>query len=408
MSGLIDQALTDFAKANLTLCQKIPLQPSSREFKPISAVRLSDPEVKDRIPVLFIGGSHGREWAPPDALVSFVRKLLTSRRTHVDIVYPEFKSGGVKYSILPNYTIPSEQVRDIFDRFELFVLPVVNPDGRDFSLSGTTDKDILWRKNRRDLRDGEIDNPSCVGVDINRNFPIAWDHVKFYRPAAADFVYVSTDRCNPNIYKGPFEGSEIETLNVMTLAQTYPLQAFVDVHAFGRNIMYPWGFEKNQTEHEEQNFHNPAFDHQVGFPDTGRDGLIGDTYGEYMGSEMADRLPPLAKAMRDEIRESAGGSPIAQRRSTYDQLQSVFGAPLAGRDARVTFVGGADDYVFSLQYTLPDRPSCVAFTIEVGQAMGQGRNPDDDDGGFTPSFTDHFPKIEREVHAALFALLRNL
>jgi Zinc carboxypeptidase len=67
MSGLIDQALTDFAAANPTLCQKIPLQPSSREFKPISAVRLSDPEVKDRIPVLFIGGSHAREWAPPDA-----------------------------------------------------------------------------------------------------------------------------------------------------------------------------------------------------------------------------------------------------------------------------------------------------------------------------------------------------
>jgi len=195
----------------------------------------------------------------------------------------------------------------------------------------------------------------------------------------------------------------------MKLADDHALQAFVDVHMIGRAVLYPWACEKNQSDDETQNFHNVDLDHRVGFPETGRDGLLGDDYGEFVGSEMADRLPQLADAMRNEIRESAGGSPIAQRRSTYDRMQTVFAPPLAGLDPSVTFAGGADDYVFSLQFTQPGRPSCVAYTLEVGQAMNQNKkNPDDDDGGFAPFFDTHFPKLEREVHAGLFGLLRNL
>jgi len=178
MSGLINQALIDLAAANSTLCQTVSLQMSSGG-NPITAVKLSGPGAQDRIPVLFIGGSHAREWVPPDALLSFVGNLLRAESTDTDIVYPQFESGGVTYSALPNYTIPKAEVHDIFDRFELIVLPLVNPDGRDFSLAGTTDREVNWRKNRRDLRDPDMTDPFCVGVDINRNFPIAWDHVKY-------------------------------------------------------------------------------------------------------------------------------------------------------------------------------------------------------------------------------------
>jgi hypothetical protein len=406
-SRFINDALFDFAATNPTLCQTIPLQPSSGG-KPITAVRLSDPGAQDRVPVLFIGGSHAREWAPPDALVSFVGRLLTSRSNEVDIVYPKFVSGGVPYSE-PNYRIPKAEVLDIFDRFELIVLPSTNPDGRDFSLLGTTFDEVHWRKNRRDLQDPGDDDPFCVGVDINRNFPIAWDHLKYYKPDAADFVGVSTDRCNVNIYKGPAPGSEIETQNVMTLANTHALQAFVDIHMLGRTILYPWALDRNQTLDEDQTFTNPAFDHQVGDPATGRDGLLGEDYGEYLAPELLDRLTELADAMRTEIMASAGDSPVAKLRSRYEPLQTVYAAALAGRDARTTFVGGADDYIFSLQFTDPARPPCVSFTLEVGQEQDlDSFNPDDHDGGFTPFFDAHFPKIEREVHAGLFGLLRNL
>ena len=105
--------------------------------------------------MLFIGGSHAREWAPPDALVSFVGNLLRAKSTGTDIVYPQFESGGVISSAVPNYTIPKAEVHDIFDRFELIVLPLVNSDGRDFSRAGSTDREVHWRKNRRDLRDPE-------------------------------------------------------------------------------------------------------------------------------------------------------------------------------------------------------------------------------------------------------------
>ena len=400
-SDVIDQTLTKLEEANPFLCQRIPLM-ASIGGKPITAVRLADVGVQQRIPVLFTAGMHAREWAPPDALVSFVGKLLWARAQDEDIVYPEFESAGVTYSKDPSYTIPKETVTDIFGRFELIVLPLVNPDGRDFSLAGTVWREINWRKNRRDLQTTNIRNPWCVGIDINRNFPIAWEHETFYRSDAAKFVAISDDKCDQFLYKGPGAKSEIETQNIIALADKYVFEAYVDIHSIGRNILYPWSFEQNQITEEEQNFHNSAFDGK-------RDGLLGDTYGEYIGPEMSGRLTLLADAMKTEIENSAGGNPVAKRRSKYSPMQTVYAAPLAGGDPRSTFIGAAPDYIFSLQYLHPERPSCVAFTLEVGQETDQNaQNPDDDDGGLQPLYKEHFPKIEREVHAGLFALLANL
>ncbi len=42
------------------------------------------------VPVLFTGGVHSCEWAPPDALLSFCQRLLTAYTNKSDIVYPLF------------------------------------------------------------------------------------------------------------------------------------------------------------------------------------------------------------------------------------------------------------------------------------------------------------------------------
>jgi hypothetical protein len=424
LSRFIDDALHDLETANPPLCQTIPLQSSVPGGRAITAIKLSNPEPKDRIPVLFTGGTHGREWAPPDALVGFVQRLVTARANEVDIVYPAFTTGGVTYSD-PNYRIPRADVLDIFDRFTVIVLPVVNPDGRDFTLLGSKPlnlpdvvNEVLWRKNRRDVRTDQeqIALPATsVGIDLNRNFPIAWEPSDYYNPQAAKNVNGSTNKGDRN-YKGPSQGSEIETQNVMNLVNEYKVRAFVDVHLSGRNIFYPYAIEKNQTTNPVLRFDEAGFNHLPALPTSGRDGMLGDAYGEYVPPDLLNRLIAVANAMSAEILVSAGASPVAQARSRYKVCQTVESSRFDGANPNVTFIGGADDWVFSRQFADGDMPECVSYTLEAGLALGQRNqardptdvNPLDEDGEFFPDFDKQRPKVEREIHAALFGLLKAL
>jgi hypothetical protein len=195
----------------------------------------------------------------------------------------------------------------------------------------------------------------------------------------------------------------------MTLAHDNFVQAFVDVHMTGRLITHPWAFERIQVLHPTWRFDDAGFNHLPAIPQSGRDGQLGDSYGEFIPTDLLDRLKTLGAAMAKEILESAGASPVAKLRSTYRTMQTLESVVVAGLDKSTTFTGGADDYVFSLQFTDDTMPECVAFTIEAGLHPGDRQdNPLEEDGGFFPDFEKQFPKVEREIHAGLFGLLRAL
>lgn len=59
-------------------------------------------------------------------------------------------------------TMPGRQT--LLDRRDVWVVPVLNPDG----YAHTFSTERLWRKNRRRNVDG------TVGVDLNRNYPAFW------------------------------------------------------------------------------------------------------------------------------------------------------------------------------------------------------------------------------------------
>jgi len=48
---------------------------------------------------------------------------------------------------------------------DYYILPVVNPDGYEYSFTS----ERLWRKNRR-----KVSSVNCSGVDLNRNFGYRW------------------------------------------------------------------------------------------------------------------------------------------------------------------------------------------------------------------------------------------
>ncbi len=112
------------------------------------------------------------------------------------------------------------------ERYDVYAFPVVNPDG--FVYTQTTDR--LWRKNRQDTA-----NSTCVGRDINRNWPIAWEATggASTNPCAQDF-------------RGGAQADAPETaalarwLHATQAAQG--IQLYVDYHSYGELFMTPYGY----------------------------------------------------------------------------------------------------------------------------------------------------------------------
>jgi murein tripeptide amidase MpaA len=402
---IVDRLL-DLTLDNPGLCAPVPLAPSAvgdpqqapNGFR-IMAVHLRDATVTaKKIPVLFTGGMHGREWVPPDALLHFAEMLVEAKKNARGVVYPTGFAGGVTYENPDNpenspYVVSAQDVRAIFDRFDIIVLPLVNPDGRWVSLTAPANdrQRLLWRKNRRRAAPG-----ACVGVDLNRNFDIGWDLQTYYDAAGARHADTSDQPCSER-FRGPAPHSEPESENVIKLLDDHKIEVFVDVHMSGRSVTFPWAVEDNQSTDRDKSFTNAAFDHL-------RDGVAATAtqYGEFVDNDVNNLLAELALGIVQEIADSAGASPVARRRSTYRASQS---AGSAGRNE--TYPGCADDFAFSRQFTEPPQ-RCVAFTIECG--MGKHQNPDnraEDEGGHQPAFDPFFPKIERELHAGLFGLLKH-
>jgi hypothetical protein len=156
--------------------------------------------------------------------------------------------------------------------------------------------------------------------------------------------------------------------------------------------------DRNQVLFPAQQFNNSADDHVAG--NSGRDGLLGNNYGEFVPTDTMDKVKQLAKVMADEILISAGSNAIARQRSTYRTGQSL---DFAGT-TNTTFVGGEDDWAFSRQFTPSSFGEVFAFTIEAGKGVTQANPSDENDGGFFPN-DEQFLKVEQEIHAALFGLL---
>ena len=62
-------------------------------------------------------------------------------------------------------TKSNNKIRKLLRTHVFYIVPVFNPDGYVYSF----EEDRLWRKTRRPTLD-----PSCIGVDPNRNWNVKW------------------------------------------------------------------------------------------------------------------------------------------------------------------------------------------------------------------------------------------
>ncbi|XP_012230102.1 carboxypeptidase B isoform X2 [Linepithema humile] len=163
----------------------------SIEGRPLKVLRISNG--KPNAPALWIdGGIHAREWISP-AAVTYVIDYLVENSEKLETDY--------------------------------YILPVVNPDGYEYSFNS----ERLWRKNRR-----KASNVGCSGVDLNRNFGYRWGGKGTSQNVCHD-TYSGT---------GPF--SEPETGAIRNFFQTSAanFKAYLSFHSYGQYILYPWGYDK--------------------------------------------------------------------------------------------------------------------------------------------------------------------
>jgi murein tripeptide amidase MpaA len=107
-------------------------------------------------------------------------------------------------------------IRDFVDHTSLWIVPVVNPDGYQYSWSSNR----YWRKNRRERH----------GVDLNRNFGVAWGGEGSSRNKSSE------------TYRGEHEFSEPESAALRDLAKREHVALHVDFHSYGQLILYPWNY----------------------------------------------------------------------------------------------------------------------------------------------------------------------
>ncbi len=176
------------------------------ENRSIVALRMTMPgnsSAKEN--VLFMGLHHADEWMSTEVVMYLVHYFLANAKT-------------------------TPEIRAILDKANVWFIPMVNPDGYEYSRL----HDSLWRKNRRNNGDGTF------GVDLNRNYGYEWNTGGF----AADGSLIVTGSIE---YPGPSSFSEPETQAIRDFALVHPLVFSISYHTAGEWILFPWSYTRAPT-----------------------------------------------------------------------------------------------------------------------------------------------------------------
>ncbi|MDW9596029.1 peptidase M14 [Sinorhizobium meliloti] len=204
----LEEELRQLAEAKPEITQLIEMG-RSIEGRPIFALRIGDR--RGGVPkILFMGCHHAREWIAVEVPFLLAKELV--ERADEAPIAGWLTSG------------------------EVWVAPMVNPDGHEYSRA----QERLWRKNRRRNDDGSF------GVDPNRNYGYMWGILD---------VPTSSQVPSDETYVGPRAFSEPETQAVRDLVGCERFAGVITYHSYSQLILYPWGYTDKpipDVQHREQ------------------------------------------------------------------------------------------------------------------------------------------------------------
>ena len=217
--------LDRLATAYPDLAKKVSLGKTA-EGRDIWALKISkdaqcDETTSKKPGVIITGCHHAREWMSLEVPLRVANDLLD------------------KYSSDPD-------IQRRVDNAEIIVVPLVNPDGYEYSRS----TDNWWRKNRRPVEVTAMGLPTkAIGTDLNRNYDDGKpEHATLYRPAGDtpgatwDDIGQTSDNPTADTYRGNKGASEPEVQAMLKLELGRGnIKGILDHHGYGEMILYPWG-----------------------------------------------------------------------------------------------------------------------------------------------------------------------
>jgi hypothetical protein len=144
--------------------------------------------------VTIAGCHHAREIVTPEMTLMMAEELVE------------------KYGVDP-------EVTEVVNTRDIWIIPLVNPDAHMRAVTGTD-----WRKNANNATGGK----RRVGVDLNRNYDIAWGTVG--------------DSGNPesDTFRGAKAFSEPETQAVRDQLLRHKPVVYMTFHSYSNAVMWPW------------------------------------------------------------------------------------------------------------------------------------------------------------------------
>ena len=193
----INARLDSFVAARPDLCSIVNLPVTTIQGRTIKGIRISRHPAGTSMPAFaFTGTQHAREWGGTMTAMWIIDRLVEDADTDA-------------------------RIGAILDASEVFVFPVINPDG--YLHSWSTSR--LWRKNRR------LNSGGSYGVDLNRNWGFQWGGQG-----------ASTQQSSET-YRGTSAFSEPETRAYRDWATPRTnIAAHLDIHAYSELLLWPWGY----------------------------------------------------------------------------------------------------------------------------------------------------------------------
>jgi len=264
LSELVDESVTikadaglyhTYAEAQSELYQiqqahgsiaKVYVIGKSIEGRNITAIKISDnPQIMEpsEAAVLYMGCHHAREWISVEMPMYLANYLVNN------------------YGTDPNVT-------KLVNERETWIVPIVNPDGLEYSQTSYT----MWRKNKRDNNGNGVFERYYDGVDVNRNYGYKWGYDDDgSSPYAGD-----------ETYRGKSAFSEPEAQAVKALALQCNFAFSISFHSYGETMIFPWGYANLDTPDDA--LFNDIGERMCVFNDyvygNAKDGVIYNTNGD--------------------------------------------------------------------------------------------------------------------------------
>jgi hypothetical protein len=193
----------------------------SYEGRTIWAIKISDNVGADEPEpeVLFEHLHHAREHLTVEQALEIIHLLTDNYRANP-----------------ANITTQLEQrVSDIVNSREIWIVPMVNPDGAEYDISSGQFQN--WRRNRQPVPDS-----SALGVDLNRNWGYKWG-----------CCGGSSGKPGTSTYRGPsaWYAPEVVALRDFVLSRrvggVQQISEAISWHTFNEQVMWPYGYTTNDV-----------------------------------------------------------------------------------------------------------------------------------------------------------------